>query len=423
MYRKVIKKAVKRKVLKRMKKLSVLALLVLTSSTLLFGCGKTEEPVSEEPVAEEAAEDTAPEEEEPSPVEEENPWADDETAPEGMVRSQLTNEFIPKEVAEKRPAAVMINNIINAIPQSGISQAGVIYECVVEGSLTRMMAVFENWEEIPKIGPVRSCRDYYVYWAYEWDAIYCHFGGPKLYVNAVLSREDTNNLDGTSLDGTVYFRTTDRKAPHNAYASGSGIAKGVELKGYSLTHTENYREGHYFFTPASKQNDLSQVSGVFDATYLAPGYLINKPYFEYNAEDGLYYRYQYDRAHIDTENGEQLAFKNVIFQNTYYETRDDHGYLAFQDHDNTRDGYYFTNGKGIHVRWKKSSDYSPTRYYDDDGNEIVLNTGKTFVCIVQDQKSDAVVVKDADGKITVGDEAAGSSEEAPAAGDDSEDEE
>lgn len=397
-----------------MKKLSVMAFLVLTSSMLLFGCGKTETAdiappadtaTQDIPDVEFVGEDTTPEEV--------DPWADDETIPEGMVRSQLTNEFVSKDTANKRPIAIMINNIRDAIPQTGISHAGVIYECVVEGSLTRMMAIIEDWEQLPKIGPVRSCRDYFVYWAYEWDSIYCHFGGPHLYVDAVLGREDTNNLDGTSLDGTVYFRTTDRPAPHNAYASGEGILKGIELKNYSLEHTINYREGHYSFTSASKQNDLSQVDGAFDATYLEPGYLINKPYFEYNAEDGLYYRFQYGGKHIDTETGEQLAFKNVLFQNTYYERRDSHDYLAFQDHDDTRDGYYFTNGKGIHVRWKKSSDYSPTRYYDDNNNEIILNTGKTFVCIVQDQKSDAVVIKDANGNIKVGGNAeSGSSEEA-----------
>lgn len=382
-----------------MKRLSVLALMVLTSSMLLFGCGKEEAPATPETTVE----TETPEQETVSEsTVEVDPWADDEVIPEGMVRSQLTNEIIDKKVAKKRPIAVMINNIINAVPHSGISQAGVMYECVVEGNLTRLMAIIEDWESIEKIGPVRSCRDYYVYWAYEWDSIYCHFGGPKLYVDAVLSREETHNLDGTSLDGTVYFRTSDRKAPHNAYTSGEGILKGIELKDYSLKHTENYREGHYKFAPASKQNTLTQVTGAFDAAYLEPGYLINEPYFEYNEEDGLYYRYQYGKAHTDQENGEQLAFKNVIFQNTYYETRDAKGYLAFQDHDDTKDGWYFTNGKGIHVRWKKSSDYSPTRYYDDDGNEIVLNTGKTMVCIIQDSKSDAVVVKDANDNVVIG---------------------
>ena len=167
-----------------MKKLSVMALMVLTSSMLLFGCGKTEEPQTPEQPVEEIAPEAETTDATETTEEPENPWADDEPVPEGMVRSQLTNEFVSEKVAKKRPIAVMINNIINAVPHSGISQAGVIYECVVEGSLTRMMAVFEDWEEIEKIGPVRSCRDYYVYWAYEWDAIYCHFGGPKLYVDA-----------------------------------------------------------------------------------------------------------------------------------------------------------------------------------------------------------------------------------------------
>lgn len=393
-----------------MKRLSVLALTVLASSLLLFGCGKEETTPEGADVTQEPTQET-PEELVTEPAPEEPGFVDDEEIPAGMVRSQLTNEFIDKSLADKRPVAVMINNIINAVPHSGVSQAGVIYECVVEGSLTRMLAVFEDWENIEKIGPVRSCRDYFVYWAYEWDAIYCHFGGPKLYVNSVLSREDTDNLDGTSLDGTAFFRSSDRVAPHNAYTSGSHILKGVDKKGYSLTHTSNYREGHFNFTNNLHPNDLSQYSSAINAAYMAPGYLVNKPWFEYNAEDGLYYRYQYGKAHTDVENGQQLAFKNVIFQNTYYETRDDHGYLAFQDHDDTRDGYYFTNGKAIHIRWKKSSDFSPTKYYDDDLNEIMLNPGKTFICIIQDQKSDAVVVKDADGNVTLGGDSSSSEED------------
>ena len=90
---------------------------------------------------------------------------------------------------------------------------------------------------------------------------------------------------------------------------------------------------------------------------------------------------------MDAATGEQLAFKNVLVQFTHYETRDAKGYLAFQCHDDTKDGWYFTNGKGIHVTWKKTGDYAPTKYYDDNGNEIELNTGKTNICIVQDGKT------------------------------------
>ena len=85
---------------------------------------------------------------------------------------------------------------------------------------------------------------------------------------------------------------------------------------------------------------------------------------------------------MDAINDEQLKFKNILIQNTTHEEIGE-GYLAFQCHDSTLDGWYFTNGKGIHINWKKSTDYGATRYYDDFGQEITLNTGKTMICIVE----------------------------------------
>ena len=110
-----------------MKRLSVMALMVLTSSMLLFGCGKTEEQLPTEPTVEETTpEGTETPEVTETPEETVDPFADDEVAPEGMVRSQLTNEFVSEEVAKKRPIAIMINNIINAVPHSGVSQSSII---------------------------------------------------------------------------------------------------------------------------------------------------------------------------------------------------------------------------------------------------------------------------------------------------------
>ena len=121
---------------------------------------------------------------------------------------------------------------------------------------------------------------------------------------------------------------------------------------------------------------------------MASAYPITKTSFTYNENDGLYYRYMYGNPDVDAANdSQQLAFKNVLVQFTYHEVRDAKGYLIFQVHDTTRDGYFFTNGKGIHVTWKKSGDYEPTKFYDDDGNEIEVNTGKTMICIVEDGDS------------------------------------
>ena len=115
---------------------------------------------------------------------------EDDTLPphSGMVRSYLTNEWIEPEVAEKRPVAVMIPNEASAIPHYNLSEASVLYEASVEGRMTRMMAIFEDWESLNKIGNVRSLRNYYAYWAFEWDACIVHIGGP-FFINDLIDME------------------------------------------------------------------------------------------------------------------------------------------------------------------------------------------------------------------------------------------
>ena len=159
-----------------MKRLQVLSLVALSSTLLLFGCGNKEEEVIVEPVVEQVIDDISePEEEENKDAEAE---IDEDTPPEeGMVRSRITNEWVDEEVNNTRPITVMIPNTKTA-SQYGISQADVLYECNVEGSITRLMALFQDWRNFDRIGNVRSCRDYYIYWSFEWDAFYIHFGGP-----------------------------------------------------------------------------------------------------------------------------------------------------------------------------------------------------------------------------------------------------
>ncbi len=365
-----------------MKRKSFLVLLLAATLALSAGCSKKEEkteaPATEEEVTEE-------------PVEASEETSTTEESREGMVRSPITNEWIDESIENQRPIAVMYNNIQAALPQANIAKADLIYECYVEGNLTRLLCIFKDWKDLEKIGPVRSCRDYYVYWALEWDSIYCHFGGPKLYVDDILSRNDIENLDGTYLDGSSFFRTTDRKAPHNAYTSGEGVAEAMEQYDYSETYRDKYYEGDHFQF-ASESEPVTLEDGI-PATRVEPGYAVAKPVFTYNEEDGLYYREQYGEPHIDQVTGDQLAFKNIILQNTYYEVRDAKGYLAFQCHDSGRKGYYITNGRAIEITWEKDGDYDATTYYDMDGNEITLNTGKTFICILEDGNTDNVVIE------------------------------
>ena len=373
-----------------MKKATLLAVLALSVSVFLFGCGsKKEEDTAIEEVTLETQEYDTPANEDIEPEVVEEAIIEDVPPQEGMVRSRLTNEWVSADVASLRPLAVMIPNDKSALPQYNISNADIVYECLVEGEITRLMAIYGDWTNLERVGNVRSCRDYFVYWAFEWDAIYCHAGGP-FYIDEVIGRSDTQNINALVAPQGVFYRTSDRSAPQNLYLDGQDIVKESNRLGYNLSPRNGYSDNvHFQFATKANPNNMEDYgSSAVTATKidLSAAYPVTQTWFEYNAEDGLYYRYQAPSggAHMDAATESQLAFENVLIQFTYHEQRDENGYLAFQCIDTSKDGWLFTNGKGIHVNWKKTSDYGATRYYDDNGKEVQLNTGKTMICIVQD---------------------------------------
>lgn len=365
------------------KKIAVLFALTLMTVSL-GGCAeKDSTPVVQEISTTQSA--TEPETTEPVTEAVTEP-ATEETR-EGMVRSRLTGEWVAEEIGTRRPVAVMFNNIIDAVPQSGIENAGVVYEAPVEGALTRLMGFIEDYDDLDKIGSVRSCRLYYLYWAKEFDAVYTHFG-QAIYAKPLLDSSDIDNLNGLQLDGSCFYRTSDRVAPHNAYISAAGITKGIEQYGYRTGYAEDFEEHYLFQTDSSSQTELPDGQ---TALRVFPGYAINKPWFEYHEEDELYYRFQYGDAQIDDLTGNQLAYKNIILQLVdYYDYGDGYLYITTTG---TGKGKYITNGRAIDITWKKDTDYGVTHYYDMQGNEIVLNTGKTWVCVIQNNREEKIVLE------------------------------
>lgn len=308
-----------------------------------------------------------------------------------QVHSYLTGKLTNADVAFKRPMAVMINNIINAIPQCGLSRAAVIYEAPVEGEITRLMAIFEDYSGLDKIGPIRSCRDYYIDFALEFNALYTHFG-QAVYAFDLLNSDLVDNISGLQyqeaageLNGycgeDIFYRTDDRPAPHNAYTSAAGLDTAIARKEYSLELDDDYM-GHFKF--AADGETVSYTDGT--ATYIQPSLYSNKPHFEYDAATGLYKRFQYDGTQIDEMTGEQLGFNNVIIQYCPIVPYDDNGYLNI-DTNAGGEAILFTNGTYQRATWVKDSEWGPARYYDANGNEIRINQGTTWVCIVQDTKS------------------------------------
>lgn len=303
------------------------------------------------------------------------------------VKSCLTGEQVSGETGRRRPVAVMLNNIQAACPQSGISHAGVIYEAPVEGGITRLMGIFEEYDGLEKIGSVRSCRDYFIFYAAGFDAVYCHYG-QSVYAEEYLEQEEIDNLSGLSGYGEmVYYRTQDRKAPHNVYTSFAGIQSGIEQNGYRQEYAEGY-ESPYLF--AAEEVTLEEGR---PADRVAPGgYSYNEAYFLYDPATGLYERYQFGAPQIDEETGEQLAVKNIIFQNSQWEPYDANGYLKI-DTQTPGTGLYITNGRAEEITWTKEGLWGQTRYYDLQGKQIVMNPGKTWVCIVLDSDAAESVIE------------------------------
>lgn len=305
---------------------------------------------------------------------------------EGKAISYLTGEYVSPKIAERRPVAVMYNNIINAIPHSGLSNADVVYEAPVEGCITRLMGIFENYDHLKKMGSIRSSRIYYCYFALEWDAVYTHFGQSK-YALDFLKSDNIDNVSSFNAE-KYFFRTSDRVAPHNCFTSGKQINQAIKSLKYNQKYDKNYK-GHFAFAENGAKIDLE---GGKVANKVQLGYQINQPWFEYNTKDGLYYRYQYGEKHIDDQNKKQLTCSNIIIQCVNSTIYPDNKSLDITL-SGSGNGWFITNGKAEKITWKKEKQQSgQTKYYDKSGKEITLNTGKTWICIVQNEYSDNVKI-------------------------------
>ena len=358
----------------------IIGIGIMMAAAALSGCGKKAEEAA---VTTEAP--TVTPEETKTIVLETEPTTEAETEPEGpeerkevdgKIQSYLTGEMVDVAKANRRPVAVMMSNDKASLPQYGINRADVVYEAPVEGDMNRYMAIFEDYDDIERIGSVRSCRTYYLLFAKEFEANYVHFGYSE-YAADYLAQQSFHALDGMAY--CSFYRTADRVAPHNAYTSWNGIMDSVAKKGYDTVYPQNFVKPFSFNEEDDKQ---IQIAGGETCNTFYPGYPYNKPWFEYDESTGEYLRFQFDDAQIDAETGEQLSYKNILVKYVepdYYEN----GTPNYKV-DGTGAGLFITNGKAVQVTWKKDSETSgPTKYYYEDGTEIVLNQGKTYICQVE----------------------------------------
>ncbi len=374
----------------------LLAVIGLSIGLAVTGCGKEEEDtqpqVTVEPIP--TAEPIPEQEEEP----EDEPASTEREVVDGKMQSYLTGEWKDEAVVNRRPIAVMVPNNAPALPQYGISRASIIYEAPVEGRITRLMPVFEDFDDLERIGPVRSSRDYYIYIAMGYEAIYCNWGLAVPYVEELINRDTVQNISaavqGIHNPADEAFGRVSRpgKAKEfTGYLFIDGMKKAAERLGYDWEYDDDHVAPFTFAPEGTKAQD--NYAGEPDATMIYPGgqsgnqsgYGSYNPYFDYHEDEGVYYRYQDGSAQVDELDGSQLKVSNVILQYCHGEVRDAHDYLAFGVHGDGK-AIVFTGGKAIEGTWERyGGDSTPAKFLDKDGNEIIFNTGKTWICNIWDE--------------------------------------
>jgi hypothetical protein len=338
-------------------KIRVLLLTLGIAIVVLSGCSKEKE---EEviPVSKEEEKETIIEQEDP--VEE---IAD-------MYASPFTGLMLEEEQT-RRPVLATINNHPQARPQSGIGDADIVYELVAEGNVTRLLALFQS--ELPEeIGPIRSARDYFLYIAKGLDAFYVAHGySPDAHT--LLKKNYLDNVNGMQYDGTLFWRSKDRKAPHNSYISGENILTAEEKTNSSLEIEKGPALSFHDTIDSAKIGDIASVAVVrygsdsnFHSTY------------SYDASKGTYDRTVKGILTVDKASGEQVKLSNVLVFEAVHRTIDNAGRQAI-DIESGGKALLFQAGFVKEIEWKNIDGIlTPIA----NGVPVQLVPGKTWIHIV-----------------------------------------
>ncbi len=300
----------------------------------------------------------------------ENENQQEEQTPEPVPEKKL--QIIDLD-SKSRNVAVMINNIRNVWGyQSGLQDAYLVYEMIVEGGYTRLMAIYKD--KMPeRIGSVRSARPYYLDYALENDALYIHFGGSDQALRDIRTL-GISNINFLYDSGYWRDRSLGLATEHTAFTSMENINQQVARKGYRTT-TDFSPVFHY----SVDEVDLASHGTVMPANRVYIDYSGSRnTSFDYDPVNKVYYRSQNGTAHKDYITGNQYTVKNIITYQVRNYSLDSYGRQAL-DNIGSGKGYYITNGQAIEITWEKKSRGEKTVYRYMDGTEIELNDGNTHV--------------------------------------------
>lgn len=282
---------------------------------------------------------------------------------------QVTDEAATKRVV----TAIMIENSPDARPQSGLSEADVVFEAVAEGGITRFIALYQN-SRPSLIGPVRSLRAYYADWAAAFDPSVAHVGGSGDVLTMIRSGNYGVDID-QFFNAATYWRAGDRAAPHNVYTNFEKLD--------ALNASKNHTTSNFTFAPrvdekAVQQPNATKInidvsSGIFAVSY------------DYNQAKNVYMRKQGGAPHIDREKG-QIAPKVVVALKTSMDIRDDGLHMNITT-SGSGQAFVFQNGTVVEGTWSKDGPKGRLILKDKEGKEIKLVRGQTWITTVANDRN------------------------------------
>lgn len=295
------------------------------------------------------------------------------STPGGTVAAPIDGYPTTAEQISHRPLAVMIENSPAARPQSGLTQADVVYEGITEGGITRFLAIYLRGAPAV-IGPVRSARPHFIYLAQEFDPIFVHCGESYEALQILADKPPFYNLDQLKY-GKPFWREHSREAPHNLYTSSERLRHFITEKGWdgSVPELPNFSHGGLLTNGTPAQDVQLNFSG-------AVHYRLR---FVYDATAGGYLRYMDGKLHVDRETGQPIVVKNIVIQRVdaspFPQSVKDTYDVSVIGHG---DGIFVSAGQQMPLIWSKLSAGNITRYSDTTLKPLPFQSGQTWIELV-----------------------------------------
>lgn len=293
----------------------------------------------------------------------------------GTTTRQLDGMTVDVMQSDRFPIAVMVENLVDIRPQAGLSSAGLVYEALVEGGITRFMAVYSTDDLIEKIGPIRSARHYFVDWAEEYGGIYAYVGGSPQALGVTGSSDYITDLN-QFYNSEYYYRTADAVAPHNLFSS-------AELFGYALRDLELAdTTGSYTAYKFKSSADVTERPGAvapMTINYSNSDYQVE---WRYDEGTNQYLRWNGGVEHLDANTSEQLVASNVVIQRVDTTVLEAATGRLDMETIGSGEAILFQDGAATLGSWTKSTRGDRTLFFNAAGEELAFNPGPTWIQIV-----------------------------------------